>query len=78
MRQYEVSPGSPGRKSASRSAFLASSRAWRARDSGLFDYNEHRRLFGVAKDSVGNLPSLPGVFPDYPAPVVRNASDGAS
>lgn len=22
----------------------------------------------------GNLPSLPGVFPDYPAPVVRNAS----
>jgi len=22
---------------------------------------------------VGNLPPMPGVFPDYPAPVVRNA-----
>jgi putative SOS response-associated peptidase YedK len=32
-----------------------------------------RRLFGVAVDSAGNLPSMPGVFPDYPAPVVRNA-----
>jgi putative SOS response-associated peptidase YedK len=31
-----------------------------------------RRLFGVASDSAGNLPSMPGVFPDYPAPVVRN------
>src|SRR5713101_8791215 len=32
-----------------------------------------RRLFGVASDSAGNLPPMPGVFPDYPAPVVRNA-----
>jgi putative SOS response-associated peptidase YedK len=32
-----------------------------------------RRLFGVAVDSAGNLPSMPGVFPDYPAPIVRNA-----
>jgi putative SOS response-associated peptidase YedK len=32
-----------------------------------------RRLFGVATDSAGNLPSMPGVFPDYPAPIVRNA-----
>jgi putative SOS response-associated peptidase YedK len=31
-----------------------------------------RRLFGVASDSAGNLPPMPGVFPDYPAPVVRN------
>jgi hypothetical protein len=23
--------------------------------------------------NVGNLPPMPGVFPDYPAPVVRNA-----
>lgn len=26
------------------------------------------------RDTTGNLPSLPGVFPDYPAPVVRNAA----
>jgi hypothetical protein len=25
---------------------------------------------------VGNLPPMPGVFPDYAAPVVRNADDG--
>ena len=29
-------------------------------------------LFRVINQSVGNLPSMPGVFPDYPAPVVRN------
>lgn len=27
-------------------------------------------------DSTGNLPSLPAIFPDYPAPVVRTADDG--
>jgi hypothetical protein len=27
---------------------------------------------------VGNLPPMPGVFPDYPAPVVRNAGADAS
>jgi putative SOS response-associated peptidase YedK len=32
-----------------------------------------RDLFKVTKDSAGNLPPMPGVFPDYPAPVVRNA-----
>src|ERR1019366_4244455 len=32
-----------------------------------------RRLFQVTRDSTGNLPPLPGVFPDYPAPVVRHA-----
>jgi hypothetical protein len=37
-----------------------------------------RRLFGVASDSAGNLPSMPGVFPDYPAPVVRNAGETGS
>ena len=31
-----------------------------------------RRLFGVTVDSTGNLPPMPGVFPDYEAPVVRN------
>jgi hypothetical protein len=30
-------------------------------------------LFQVMNRYVGNLPSMPGVFPDYPAPVVRNA-----
>jgi hypothetical protein len=25
------------------------------------------------RNNAGNLPSLPGIFPDYPAPVVRNA-----
>lgn len=27
-------------------------------------------------DQTGNLPSMPGVFPDYPAPIVRNGLDG--
>jgi putative SOS response-associated peptidase YedK len=35
-----------------------------------------RRLFGSLNSRVGNLPSMPGIFPDYPAPIVRNASDG--
>ena len=30
-------------------------------------------LFRAVNQSVGNLPPMPGVFPDYPAPVVRNA-----
>jgi putative SOS response-associated peptidase YedK len=29
-------------------------------------------LFRVVTRYVGNLPPMPGVFPDYPAPVVRN------
>jgi putative SOS response-associated peptidase YedK len=32
-----------------------------------------RRLFRVVNQYVGNLPPMTGVFPDYPAPVVRNA-----
>jgi putative SOS response-associated peptidase YedK len=35
-----------------------------------------RRLFGALNSKVGNLPSMPGIFPDYPAPIVRNAIDG--
>jgi hypothetical protein len=31
------------------------------------------RLFRVLNRYVGNLQPMPGVFPDYPAPVVRNA-----
>src|ERR1700677_5144949 len=30
-------------------------------------------LFRVLNRYVGNLPPMPGVFPDYPAPVERNA-----
>lgn len=35
-----------------------------------------RRLFGALNSSVGNLPSMPGIYPDYPAPIVRSAADG--
>ena len=27
-------------------------------------------------DRTGNLPPLPGIFPDYPAPIVRSGPDG--
>jgi putative SOS response-associated peptidase YedK len=30
-------------------------------------------LFRVMNRYVGNLPPMPGVFPDYPAPIVRDA-----
>jgi putative SOS response-associated peptidase YedK len=36
-----------------------------------------RRLFAALNNRVGNLPSMPGIFPDYPAPIVRNAPDGS-
>jgi putative SOS response-associated peptidase YedK len=32
-------------------------------------------LFRVINRYVGNLPPMPGVFPDYPAPLVRNAGN---
>jgi putative SOS response-associated peptidase YedK len=35
-----------------------------------------RRLFGALNSRVGNLPSMPGIFPDYPAPIVRNGDAG--
>jgi putative SOS response-associated peptidase YedK len=28
------------------------------------------------RDTTGNLPPLPGIFPDYMAPIVRNAPNG--
>lgn len=28
------------------------------------------------RDTTGNLPPLPGIFPDYPAPIVRVGGDG--
>jgi len=33
-------------------------------------------LFRVINRYVGNLPPMPGVFPDYPAPVIRNTDAG--
>lgn len=35
-----------------------------------------RRLFKVVHDRTGNLPPLPGIFPDQFAPVIRTAKDG--
>jgi putative SOS response-associated peptidase YedK len=35
-----------------------------------------RALFRVMNRYVGNLPPMPGVFPDYPAPVVCNTDTG--
>ena len=34
-------------------------------------------LFRVLNRYVGNLAPMPGVFPDYPAPVVRNTDAGS-
>jgi putative SOS response-associated peptidase YedK len=34
-------------------------------------------LFRVMNRYVGNLAPMPGVFPDYPAPVIRNTADGS-
>ncbi|MCI4680594.1 SOS response-associated peptidase [Rhodoblastus acidophilus] len=33
-----------------------------------------RSLFRVTHDRTGNLPPMPGIFPDYPAPIVRVAA----
>jgi hypothetical protein len=35
-----------------------------------------RQLFRVTRDLTGNLPPLPGIFPDGMAPVVRTGTDG--
>ena len=37
-----------------------------------------RRLFAVdpANNRTGNLASKPGIYPDYPAPIVRNGNGG--
>src|SRR3954470_21202456 len=33
-------------------------------------------LARAMRDTTGNLPPMPGVFPDYSAPIIRNAPDG--
>jgi len=35
-----------------------------------------RELSRAMRDTTGNLPPLPGIFPDYPAPIVRYGDDG--
>lgn len=35
-----------------------------------------RQLARVFSDIAGNIPPLPGIYPDYPAPIVRNSADG--
>ena len=35
-----------------------------------------REFAGAMRDVTGNLPLFPGIFPDYAAPIVRNAPDG--
>ena len=35
-----------------------------------------RDLARAMRDMTGNLPALPGIFPDQPAPVVRTGADG--
>ena len=35
-----------------------------------------RELAGAMSDRTGNLPPLPGIFPDYQAPIVRNQPHG--
>jgi putative SOS response-associated peptidase YedK len=35
-----------------------------------------REAARAMRDCAGNMPILPGVFPDYSAPIVRNAPDG--
>jgi len=33
-------------------------------------------LVRAMRDTTGNMPPLPGIFPDYKAPIIRNAPDG--
>jgi putative SOS response-associated peptidase YedK len=35
-----------------------------------------RQLVRAMTDRAGNMPPLPGIYPDYPAPIVRNRAEG--
>jgi putative SOS response-associated peptidase YedK len=55
--------------------------AWRAADiCNLYSVTKGqqaiRELARAMNDRTGNMPPLPGIFPDYPAPIVRNQPDG--
>ena len=38
--------------------------------------DEIRGIVGAMRDGAGNMPPLPGIFPDYAAPIVRTGADG--
>jgi putative SOS response-associated peptidase YedK len=38
--------------------------------------DEIRGIVGAMRDETGNMPPLPGIFPDYLAPIVRTGEDG--
>ena len=40
------------------------------------DQQTIRELYRAMHDRSGNMPPLPGVFPDYAAPIIRNTPDG--
>jgi putative SOS response-associated peptidase YedK len=42
----------------------------------LKSQNAIREWAGVMTDRTGNLPPMPGIYPDYSAPIVRNGADG--
>ena len=35
-----------------------------------------KKMARAMRDFTGNMPPLPGIFPDYPAPIVRNSAEG--
>ncbi|GLK54530.1 putative SOS response-associated peptidase YedK [Methylopila capsulata] len=35
-----------------------------------------RELTRAMADRTGNVPPMPGIFPDYPAPIVREGAEG--
>lgn len=35
-----------------------------------------RAMTGAMTDRTGNMPPLPGIFPDYSAPIVRSGAEG--
>ncbi len=46
----------------------------------LYSLSKHqagiRQLVDALTPEVGNFPPLPGIFPDYPAPIIRSTTDG--
>lgn len=46
----------------------------------LYSISKHqagvRQLVDALTPEVGNFPPLPGIFPDYPAPIIRSMADG--
>lgn len=63
-----------------RSALLFPNRRWADLMCNLYSLNrpqdEIRRWFDVSRDSAGNLPPMPGIFPDQMAPVVLAGKQG--